>query len=331
MNERVTWLLPVKNGMPYIRETLASIECQTYTNWEIIVWDNGSTDGTLEELKNWIPHRLPGRIISDRPLSLGNSLAALVEAASTEFCARIDADDLNYPTRLEKQVEYTRRNPRVGVVGTQFDFIDKDGNEDPGAWRQPLTDAEIRWRFRWANSLNHCSVLFRRSVVIAAGNYQDCMPYEDYDLWIRMSVLCEMANLPQALFKYRRLASSVTDGGRDNPLPLFEAVADRNPSILFGGMEPEAALRFRRRVSISSTDEVKLGDILALRRAARATAVWLGKPSNYFSSTNLYSDQLIHLRSRYLQKTSAGRVILSVKRGLQNRLRSDLKDQVASR
>src|SRR5438552_5677499 len=106
VNERVTWLMPVKNGMPYLSETLASIEAQTYRDWEILVWDNGSTDGTLDELRRWIPSRLPGRIIDNRPLSLGNSLAALVEAAGTELCARIDADDVNYPERLERQVAF---------------------------------------------------------------------------------------------------------------------------------------------------------------------------------------------------------------------------------
>src|SRR5438270_212199 len=106
MSERVTWLMPVKNGMPHLPATLQSIEAQTYQNWEVLVWDNGSTDGTLEELQRWIPSRLPGRIVSAEPLSLGTSLARLVEAAETELCARIDADDVNYRERLEKQEEF---------------------------------------------------------------------------------------------------------------------------------------------------------------------------------------------------------------------------------
>ena len=106
IHERVTWLIPVLNGMPYISETLASIEAQTYQNWEVLVWDNGSTDGTLEELEKWIPTRLPGRIITGEPLSLGDSLARMVEECKTELCARIDADDINLPERLEKQVAF---------------------------------------------------------------------------------------------------------------------------------------------------------------------------------------------------------------------------------
>jgi glycosyltransferase involved in cell wall biosynthesis len=59
----VTWLLPVKNAMPYLPEALASIEAQTYRNWTVIAWDNGSTDGSLEVLHEWIPSRLPGVVV----------------------------------------------------------------------------------------------------------------------------------------------------------------------------------------------------------------------------------------------------------------------------
>jgi glycosyltransferase involved in cell wall biosynthesis len=100
MSSKVTWLLPVKDGMPYLPETLASIESQTYRNWQVLAWDNGSTDGTVAELHKWMPSRLPGKVIDYEQLSLANSLAKLVETAEIEFCARIDADDINYPERL---------------------------------------------------------------------------------------------------------------------------------------------------------------------------------------------------------------------------------------
>ena len=124
---RVTWLLPVKNGMPFLPTTLASIAEQTYQNFEVLAWDNGSTDGTLEELRKWIPSCLPGRIVSDRPMGLGVSLAEMVKEARTELCARIDADDVNLPDRLEKQVEFLRVHPDVALVGTQFIRLDQNG------------------------------------------------------------------------------------------------------------------------------------------------------------------------------------------------------------
>ena len=118
----VTLLMPVFNGMPFLPETLESIERQDYKNWEIIVWDNGSTDGTLEELHRWIPTRLPGRVISGEPLKLGPSFARLVEAARSELCARIDADDVMFPKRLTMQVAFMQEHPEVGVSVPKFNL-----------------------------------------------------------------------------------------------------------------------------------------------------------------------------------------------------------------
>ena len=115
----VTWLMPVRNGMPYLPLTLKSIAEQTYKNHRIIVWDNGSTDGTVEELRRWIPSRIPGMIVSERPMRLGPSLAAMVEMAGTPLCARIDADDINLPERLQSQVQFMQAHPEVGVLGAQ--------------------------------------------------------------------------------------------------------------------------------------------------------------------------------------------------------------------
>ena len=128
MEDRVTWLIPVLNGMPYLPETLASIEAQTYKNWEVLVWDNGSTDGTLEELAKWIPDRLPGKIFTGEPHGVGGSLKRLVEECQTEFCARIDADDINFPERLEKQVAFLQAHPEVAILGSQMKYIDGNGN-----------------------------------------------------------------------------------------------------------------------------------------------------------------------------------------------------------
>ena len=130
----------------------------------MLVWDNGSTDGTLEELRRWIPSRLPGRIITNEPLSLGNSLARLVEAAETELCARTDADDINYPERLQRQVKFLRAQPEVALLGAQIEFITVDGQVVPGAWKQDYCDAEIRWRLRWQGAVTHSAAMFRRSI-----------------------------------------------------------------------------------------------------------------------------------------------------------------------
>ena len=155
MSEQVTWIMPVKNGMPYLPLTLESIASQTYKNHSIIVWDNGSTDGTVEELRRWIPSRIPGLVVTDRVMSVGRSLAALVEATNTELCARIDADDINQPILLEKQVAHMRAHPEVVALGSQVRLIDAHEMPTGDRWECPTDDAEARWRTRWQAPIAH--------------------------------------------------------------------------------------------------------------------------------------------------------------------------------
>lgn len=216
MNDRVTWLIPIKNGMPYLPETLASIEAQTYKNWEILVWDNGSTDGTLEELKRWIPDRLPGKIVTGEPLTLGGSLARMVEICETELCARIDADDINLPDRLEEQVKFLAAHPDVALLGSLLYFIDEQGISQKDLYPLPSDDNDIMHGMLTRNTIFHPSVMFRRSAVLQVGNYRDLylqwnkVNIEDYDLWLRVAQKYKLANLKIPLVKYRIHANSTT-------------------------------------------------------------------------------------------------------------------------
>ena len=316
MGGRVTWLLPVKNGMPYITETLASIEAQTYRDWEVLAWDNGSTDGTADELRRWIPSRLPGRVVADEPLSLGVSLARLVEQAPTELCARIDADDVNLPGRLAEQVAFLSAHPEVGAVGTWVEHIDEQGavRPCPEAWNLPAEDAELRWHARWATPLHHPTVMFRRSVVLAAGNYADRMPYEDHDLWLRVALVAGLANIPSPLVRYRVHSASVTaqaaGAGRAGQHP----VAALHAGSLFGDTAPGAALELRGKVQEHTAGRVRLSDVAELRRAATRAAVAAGLPPGYFRSTRLYAAQRRTLLRKWLRQSAPGRLLLASKR-----------------
>ncbi len=216
MNDRVTWLMPIKNGMPYLPETLASIEAQTHTNWEILVWDNGSTDGTIEELAKWIPDRLPGKVIVGEPSTLGGSLARMVEICETEFCARIDADDLNLPERLEKQLEFLSNHPEIAVLGSQIYPIDETGLPKEYSLPMPLNHDDILHGMLLRNPISHPSVVFRRSAILEVGNYRNLyfqwnqVNIEDYDLWLRVAQQYKIANLDIHLVKYRIHENSTT-------------------------------------------------------------------------------------------------------------------------
>ena len=249
MDKRITWLLPIKNGMPYLPETLASIEKQTYSNWEVLAWDNGSTDGTIAELQRWIPHRLPGRIVTDQPLSLGNALAEMVRQAKTELCARIDADDVNAPQRLEKQVEFLKHHPRIAVLGTQVNRIDSQGFNH-GPWTQyPTQPIDILHFMLRSCMLWHPTVMFRRSAILKVGNYRDVHGTEDYDLWLRVAAQYQLANLDETLVDYRVHDKSITQttAAKTGLANVSNQCFCRNAETLYGCSEHNALLLRERR------------------------------------------------------------------------------------
>lgn len=245
---KVTWLLPVRNGVKFLPETLASIEAQTYTNWEVLAWDNGSTDGALEELRRWIPGRIRGRIVDTKPLPLADCLREMVLMADTELCARIDADDLSLPARLERQVGFLREHPEIALVGSRACLIDETGAV-LGKYRLlPCTHDDILLYAMHANPIVHPAVLFRRSAVIAAGNYRHvgAVNVEDYDLWLRMALTFRVANLADELIQYRMHDESVTRrSDRQNELQAALNVRFCEHAPALYGISRENAMRLR--------------------------------------------------------------------------------------
>jgi glycosyltransferase involved in cell wall biosynthesis len=289
--------------MPYLPLTLRSVAEQSYAQQEILVWDAGSRDGTFEELRRWIPSRIPGRIVSDKPMRLGRSLAALTEMAGTELCARIDADDICHPRRLQEQVEFLDARPEVGVLGCQVETIDEGGNptNEPG-WVYPLTDAELRWMTRWHAQFCHPALLFRRSAVLKAGNYHDT-PVEDLDLAMRLARVTEFANLPDKLLQYRRAKTSST-GGIAEFLPLDRQAARKNAEILFPNItnEQRAMELWEATHPRQWHGKSRVQHIWALEAAARRLAKAVGKPRDYFTSTQAFQGQQYALKARAYRK-----------------------------
>jgi glycosyltransferase involved in cell wall biosynthesis len=289
--------------MPFLRETLASVAAQTFTNHEMLVWYDESTDGTLDELHRWIPFPIPGRIFSGSSFRLGANLAFLLTRAKTELCARMDGDDINLPTRLEKQVAYMVAHPEVVALGAQVALIDAKGRPLTGKWECPTSDAEVRWRTRWQCSLVHPAVLFRKTAVLRAGNYAD-VESEDSELWIRLCPFGEMCSLPDVLLHYRRHPASLT--GPYNDFFALELRSARQAAVhLFPGVAREDALQLWELTHPSKVHKasVSLKQLLQFSRAATELARQCGKPRNYFKKTPTYQAQIYWLRRNLLRQS----------------------------
>lgn len=250
MSCSLTIILPVLNAMPYLTEALASLEAQTFKDFEVCLWDNGSTDGSVEEARRWIPERLAGKVVTGRSLPLHECLAAMVEDARTEFVARMDGDDVCFPERFQKQIQYLNQNPDVAVLGAQCVPIDARGNQLHEPLHFPESFVGVLSKFMIGNAVLHPSVVFRKSSILEAGNYKLYeKPCEDLDLWLRVASRHKITSLPDHLLKYRLHESSVTGKAKQAQL-LDNHVLNclkRHTRNLFGiGPEDYALLRSKR-------------------------------------------------------------------------------------
>jgi glycosyltransferase involved in cell wall biosynthesis len=209
MSLRISVLLPVFNGELFIAEAIKSILGQTFTDFELLAMDDGSTDRTFEILSSIQDPRL--RIIRNAEnLGLIRTLNLGIELARGEFIARMDADDIAFPGRFEAQVAFLEAHPEIAVVGTNIVVFEDEPAKGLRLMPPPETAAQIHWELLRVSCLYHPTVLIRRSVFSTEKPYDPAYAHcEDYELWLRLSRRFGLANITAPLLFYRRHGSSV--------------------------------------------------------------------------------------------------------------------------
>jgi glycosyltransferase involved in cell wall biosynthesis len=198
----VTVLIPAHNAGAFLREAVDSILAQTFTDFECLVIDDGSTDGAVEALRA-IPD--PRLRIERNPRNLGliATLNRGLELARAPLLARMDADDVALPQRLERQVAAFAADPSLAIVGTWAQFVDEAGARG-SVFPKPVGHDDIVARSLLGCPFVHPSVMFRVAPVVAVGGYPADAPHaEDYALWLKLVLKHRCANLPEVLLLYR--------------------------------------------------------------------------------------------------------------------------------
>ena len=200
----VTVLMSVYNGLPYLSKAVESICEQTYKNFEFLIIDDASTDGSRLILEERARQDDRIRLITHKKnRGLGYSLHEGVREAKGKRVARMDDDDVSLQARLEKQMSYLAANPQVDVLGGWA--IECDENEAPMRIRRCPTSHDKIVDLVWAIPFIHPTVVFKRDAILEAGSYDsDLRRRQDYDLWFRcVDAGLRFANLPEPLIKYR--------------------------------------------------------------------------------------------------------------------------------
>jgi len=195
---------------------MQSLARQTFTDFEIVAVDDGSTDGTSQLLEAWAAREIRLRLLTRPHEGIVGALNAGLKACRAPFVARMDSDDRSHPERLALQLAYLQANPQVGVVSCRVKGFPSDqvrqGFQAYIEWLNSLlNDEDIRGEMFVESPLAHPSVVFRKDVVLAAGGYQERGWPEDYDLWLRLYLegIC-FAKLPETLLEWREHPERLT-------------------------------------------------------------------------------------------------------------------------
>ena len=227
INPTVSVLLPVFNGETYLEACLSSLSTQSLREFEIVTVDDGSTDSSPEILASWSRKEPRLRVIRQTHGGLVAALNAGLERCAGDLIARMDADDLAHPERLELQQQALAAQPEIDVLACRVTHF---AEEEVGIgfrvyehWLNSLLDDEAIRRDLFIESpLPHPSVMVRKSVLQGVGGYRDVGWPEDYDLWLRLAARgCRFAKLPQTLLQWRDHGQRLTRTDRRYAVERF--------------------------------------------------------------------------------------------------------------
>ncbi len=272
--------MTVFDGERHLAEAVESILGQTFTDFEFVVVDDGSTDSTPEILRRYGDSRLrvlsPGRLGRAAALNLG------VREAVAPLIALMDADDVSLERRLERQLDLLASSPATGVCSTWLEVIDEAG----GVLRQmafPTCDADLRRRFLRGNPIGGPAAVVRREVFDQVGGFrEEFVPSEDHDLWRRALGSFSFAVLPEFLFRYRQnprglshvqrerqaeLTREITRDVRTRPFPLYGTRDVVRGARLYRGFEESVREQLLRDYA---ADQAFISSMLLRRGRVRA-------------------------------------------------------------
>ncbi len=205
--------MSVYNGERFLALAIDSILSQTFTDFEFLILDDGSADGTAAIIDAYAAKDARIRVIRRDNKGLIVSLNELIAAARAPIIARMDCDDIAHPLRFAKQIAFLKDNPGYGVVGTWIENIDADGKIAYYEGADHPTDHEaFIATVGQGTTVCHSSVMMRKEPVQRVGGYHSAFKHcEDFDLWLRLASITKLCSVPERLMQYRHWEQQVSN------------------------------------------------------------------------------------------------------------------------
>lgn len=198
---KISVLMPIYNAEEkYLREAIESIINQTYNNYEFIIINDGSTNNVKEVISSYKDSRII-YVENEKNQGIAVALNLGINLAKGEYIVRMDSDDISYPLRFKRQLDFMEQNLNIGVLGTWYELIDKNEIVE-----NPINNNEIVKKILFfGNSIGHPTVMIRKSIIdkFQVRYDKNHVPAEDYGLWLSLIDSVQFANLPEVLLAYR--------------------------------------------------------------------------------------------------------------------------------
>lgn len=248
-----TVLMPAYNAAPFLREAVDSVLAQSFTDFEFLIINDGSTDETAAILASYTDPRI--RVHHQENQGVIGALNKGLELARGQYIARFDADDVCYPQRLQRQYEYFRQHPDCVLLGSASDYIDEEGNElfewQPVAYEHDALAQAVRTTCPF----DHPTVAYPREVALRLGGYpKGAIHFEDHLFWTRFFATGKTANLSEPLIKHRFNPQSVTIDEKWRG-PVFKEIKYR--AIQEGNISEADAARLKQLLQSQDLKQYK--------------------------------------------------------------------------
>lgn len=233
----VSVIMPVYNPGRYLVESIESILNQTFSDFELIIIDDASTDNSWKIIKSY--SKKDSRIIAIKnKINLGVSLTSniAISYARGKFLARMDADDISTPDRLQKQVNFLNKNPKTVVVGGQCTIIDEN-NQTIGYKKFPINEKQILDMIFWAVPIQQGYMMINRSLLPKNFVWYSPSKFsaEEIDLYFNLLKYGQFANLSDNLYFYRQISTSLS---HQNPKKTFWITLKSRLNAVKNGFRP---------------------------------------------------------------------------------------------
>lgn len=202
--------MPVFNGAKYLSDAIESILNQSFSDFEFIIVNDGSTDKTEEIIRSYQDPRIV-YIKNEKNLGLSKSFNIGIERARGRYIARMDADDESVPKRFERQVSFLNKRPHVDIVGSSMRLIDEHGRER-GIYSRQLDHLDIKFASLFSTPMMHPTIMGRLEIFKSHHYNEGLSNSEDYELWSRLlfQTKTHFANINEPLLLYRTYPHSFT-------------------------------------------------------------------------------------------------------------------------